>query len=204
MAERRSTVLVALVAGLAAIVAFGAFVVLQNRADGDDVPVAVAPAFIEPTGQAELLSPDRIAVEASSELESAGELTYGARNTLDGNRETAWNSDAADPVGQTLTYRFAEPVELTALRLVNGYAKSDEIYAANHRLKSVMVITDEASRPLTLLDTDDPQEISFEFGLTSKVIIEVTEIFEGQGFDNPEISSDLALSEIAFVAVQPG
>ena len=134
----------------------------------------------------------------------AGSITYGPANTIDGDRTTAWNSDSPQALGrgEELTFRFAEPVDLKALRFVNGYTKSDEIFAANHRLRDVVVHTDGASRPLTLLDTGDPQEISFDFGLTSKVRLEVVEVYPGDGFDNPELSADLAVSEVSFLAVQ--
>lgn len=192
--------------GLAAGAAlFGALVFAGSRSGTEpSPPESATQALIEPSGDPKLVDPARIAAEASSVLEPQDGLTYGLDNTLDGDRQTAWNSNSTELIGQTLTYRFAEPVELTALRFVNGYAKSDDIYTSNHRLKMLQVTTDQTTRSLTLLDTDDAQEISFDFGLTSKVVLEVIDIFEGDGFDNPEISSDLALSEIAFLAVQPG
>jgi hypothetical protein len=206
MAARRrpAAVVVPALAVVLAAVAVGGVLIWRANNSGDDETAAPIEALIPPTGTPALIDPSRIMVEASSALEPNGNLTYGPRNTLDSDLETAWNSDTDDPVGQTLTYRFAEPVELTALQFVNGYAKSDEIFAANHRLRSVLVTTDRTSHSLSLLDTDDPQEISFDFGLTSKVELEVVEVFVGQGFNDPEITSDLALTEIAFVAVQPG
>ncbi|MGH1488987.1 MAG: discoidin domain-containing protein [Acidimicrobiales bacterium] len=194
------------VAGLVLLlVAAGAFLAVRQpwNGDGEQSSAEGAPtALISPSGSASLVDPARITVEASSFLAPAGDITYNPRNTLDGDPQTAWNSDAEELIGQTLTFRFAEPVELTALQFVNGYAKNDNIFASNHRLKSVLVTTDQSSESLTLIDDDGPQEISFDFGLTTKVVLEVTEIFEGEGFASPELNADLAVSEVAFVAVQ--
>lgn len=198
----RSAFAVTALLGLVAVVSIGGFLAYRNRTADSGPVVQATQALISPSGQSSLIDPGRITVEASTTLASTEALTYGPRNTLDGDRQTAWNSDAAESVGQVLTYRFAEPVELTAVRFVNGYAKDDDTFAANHRLKTVLVTTDQTAQSLTLLDTDDPQEISFDFGLTSKVELQVTEIFEGDGFITPDISTDLALTEIAFVAVQ--
>lgn len=172
--------------------------------DGATVEPVSIPAMTAPGGEAVPIPADRISVVASSFLDPIDGITYGPTNTIDGDIETAWNSDAPDSggLGETLTFRFAEPVGLTAIRLVNGYAKGPEIFDANHRIRELEVRTDAGVQRVSLLDTSEEQEIAFEFGTTSKVELEVVEIYEGSGFDDPALTADLALSEIGFVASQ--
>lgn len=160
--------------------------------------------FVIPSGAAAVVDPARITVVASSHLPAAGAITYQPANTIDRDPSTAWNSNSpeGDGRGESLTFRFSEPVDLKGVRFINGYAKNQEIFAANHRLRSVLVHTDQSSEQLTLLDTHDPQEISFDFGLTSKVVLEVLDVYTGSGFADAELTADLALSEVSFLAVQ--
>lgn len=201
-----SVITVAVFAVLVAAVGF----VLSGRNDGSGGGSGNAggPSFaaaIVPTGStASPVAVEQIIVTASSALADDDDLTYGAANTIDGDLTTAWNSDVPDGevVGQSLVYRFVEPVDLRSIRFVNGYAKSDAVFSANHRIHRVEVTTDSGVRMLTLLDTADAQEITHDFGLTSKVSLEVVEVYEGSGFTDESLTSDLALTEISFVAVQ--
>ena len=179
---------------------------LADRSDNRSVDRGdgAAFSFAVPDGEPTPVDPVRITVSASSHLPAASGIDYEPTNTIDGDPSTAWNSDApeTDGRGETLVFRFAEPVDLKAVRFVNGYAKSPEIFGANHRVRDVVVRTDEGTRSLTLLDTADPQEIDFDFGLTSKVVLEVVDIYTGTGFANAGLTADLAVSEVGFMAVQ--
>ncbi|MEL6984649.1 MAG: hypothetical protein AAFO29_19635 [Actinomycetota bacterium] len=178
---------------------------LQTEDDsGDGGAAAAIPSITAPSGPAAPVPSDRIVVAASSALVPDGPITYDPINTIDDNLDTAWNSDApdADPRGELLTFRFTEPIDLTAIRFTNGYAKSEDIYAANHRIQQLWVRTDAGDQLVNLLDTSDEQEIAADFGFTSKVVLEIVEIYQGDGFDDPALTSDLALTEIDFVAVQ--
>ncbi len=130
-------------------------------------------------------------------------LTITSDVTIDGDLDTAWNSDSApdDGRGQTMTFRFTEPIDLRKVSIVNGYAKNANIYDANHRIRDLIITTDTMSRTVSLFDSTDEQEIAFEFGFTSKVEIEVTNVFTGSGFSDPALTADLALTEISFLAL---
>lgn len=172
--------------------------------DGAGPDGAAIPPMTAPSGSASPVPSDHVMVAASSFLVPDGAITYAPSNTIDDDLETAWNSDAptTDGRGELLTFRFTEPVDLTAIRFTNGYAKNPEIFAANHRIQQVWVRTDTTDQLVNLLDTSDEQEIAAEFGFTSKVILEVVEVFPGDGFADPTLTADLALTEIDFVAVQ--
>ncbi len=208
MTRRSRLLLPTLTFGIVTAVALGAALVvlsiLDDDGQGQATPGDDVATFVVPTGAAEVVDNERITVVATSYLPPADAITYDPGNTIDGDPSTAWNSDSreADGRGETLTFRFSEPVDLKAVRFVNGYAKNAEIYEANHRLRSVVIGTDQSSQMLTLLDTSDAQEITFDFGLTSKVVLEVVDIYAGEGFANPDLTADLAISEVSFLAVQ--
>lgn len=207
MTSTRSRSLLYLVSGLLIAAGVAAAVYVLGGFGDEDAPdlasLGVAP-FTVPDGPPTAISADRISVTASSHLEPAGDITYGPENVLDDDIATAWNSDAPnrDGRGETLTFRFSQPVNLQGLRFVNGYTKNPEIFTANHRIRDLVITADGRSQQVTLLDTGDRQEITVDFGLTSKVELEVMEIYPGAGFDNPALTADLALTEVSFLAVQ--
>lgn len=190
----------------AAVVAAGfALRMTRDGGGGGDAAGVEIPAMIAPIGSPGPVPAERVTVTATSFLPPDGSITYGPANIVDDDLTTAWNSDVpdGDGRGQQVTFRFTTPVDLTAIQFVNGYAKSPEIFAANHRIRELRIQTDASTQLVTLLDTTDPQEISFDFGVTSKVVLEVLEVFAGEGFENPDLTADLALTEVDFVAVQP-
>lgn len=173
--------------------------------DEDDV-TQDSVSFTVPDGPAVPVPAERITVTASSFLAPDAEagISYTPLNLLDGDLTTAWNSETDDDQGrgETLTFRFSEPVDLKGIRFVNGYTKSGTVYAANHRVRELVVRTDGLVQPITLMDIMEEQEAEFAFGLTSKVEIEIVEIYQGDGFLDDSLTTDLALSELTFIAVQ--
>jgi hypothetical protein len=143
------------------------------------------------------VDPRSISASASSELPPSGRVTYSIGNTLDGNTRTAWNSHGAvdgNGVGETLVYRFSSPVHLIRIDLVNGYAKTPTLRAANGRIRGVLITTDSRTLRATLSDTRSRQRLEQDVGLTRKVTLRVTSIYPGARY------SDLALTDIAFWA----
>jgi len=68
-------------------------------------------------------------------------VTYRAANTIDGDPETAWRT-GGDGVGEALTFEFDEPVYLTEIGLIPGYAKVDPVdltdrFFENRRVRQV-------------------------------------------------------------------
>lgn len=196
---------------VAAAALFGGLLVYPTLTDdgADDGTVAGEgpPPFTVPDGDPTEIDGDRIMVTATSSLSPDGDITYDVTNLLDDDLQTAWNSDTKENEGQgqIITFRFPEPVDLQAVRFVNGYAKNEGVYTANHRIQELLVTTDgsEQVQPVTLLDTSDRQEISVDFGLTTKVQLEIVEVYPGDGFTDSPLTADLALTEVTFLAVQP-
>ncbi len=100
-----------------------------------------------------------------------------------------------------LTYRFAEPVDLYTLTVLNGYqktiqsnGKTSDLFTLNSRLRGVRVTTDSGSWTWELTDTRTPQTLARAFGRTSSVRIEMLSVHPGSKY------LDLALSEVSFAA----
>jgi hypothetical protein len=108
------------VGGIAAVV-----LVATLRSDGGQPSPATTTAQAATTPVQ--VDPRSITARASSQLPRTHGLTYSIRNTLDGDTRTAWNNYSAvrgSGVGESLTYRFARPLHLVRIELMNGYAKS--------------------------------------------------------------------------------
>src|SRR6266540_3570379 len=98
------------------------------------VPAAATPATRTsaiPTERPAVLRPDRLRASATAEpaLDASGErVSYGAANLVDDDPTTAWRV-SGDGVGTTIRAEWDEPVALTSIGVVPGYAKVD---AADH------------------------------------------------------------------------
>jgi hypothetical protein len=142
-----------------------------------------------------MLNQTLISVDASSELEPAGANEYFATNLLDGDPTTAWvEGVAGSGVGETLTFRFPRRVNLDRVQLVNGYAKSEDLFLSNGRIKQMVVQTDVDSFSLLLRDTKDPQSLRRRFGKTSSLTMTIESVYPGRRYE------DTALTSIAFWA----
>jgi hypothetical protein len=188
---------------LLALVAVGgvaaAALVATLRSDSGQPPTATATTARAATAPVPV-DPRSITARASSQLPPTQGLTYSIRNTLDGNPRTAWNNYSpvrGSGVGETLTYRFARPLHLAGIELMNGYTKTAELYPANGRIRRVDIVTDRRTFRATLSDTVHRQRLDRDFGLTQTVTLRVTSIYPGARY------TDLALTEIAFWTV-PG
>ena len=119
-------------------------------------------------------------------------ITYDARNTLDDNENTAWNSNN-DPIGQTMRYDFGREVTLNRISLRNGYAKDPTTFAQNIRLRRVRLTTDDGlvATP-ELADTMNLQDLDEDFGETESLTIEVETVYPGDRFN------DAALTDVEF------
>lgn len=143
------------------------------------------------------------AVAASSVLPATTSDTYDPENLFDDDPATAWNHDFSKSelpaVGQRLEFTFEEAIDLRALEVVNGYAKSPESFADNARVASaVLHAEDGESFALSLEDTAELQRLPVELGPARSFVLEVTDVF---GEDSRH--GDLAISELRFIAAVP-
>ena len=111
-------------------------------------------------------------------------MTFAAANLLDGAPETCWRMPG-DGTGESITFGFDEPVEVTEVGLVNGYAKtasdssgSYDWYAGNRRTLQVEWTFDDGTvATQDLRETREMQTIGLQEGVvTEQVTVRLLEV----------------------------
>jgi hypothetical protein len=126
---------------------------------------------------------DPAGVEASAWAEPSRDgagstVTFEAGNVVDGLADTAWRVEG-DGVGHTLTVRFDRPVHLTAIGLLPGYAKVDQVsgvnrFRQNRRVTAATYNFDGGAQvAVTFSDTAELQLVEVDADTTT-VVIEIT------------------------------
>lgn len=194
---RRHLILALRVAAAVVLLAGAVTVIVVRRADPPVSPPVVAGAVLVDLGS--------VTATASSTQVREGETTYTAANTLDGDPSTAWNSlgrrDGPGP-GISLTYTFAEPIDLSDITVLNGYQKvlrrsgrlPVDLYPRNGRVRRFRVVTDAGRRTWDLRDGRAAQTFSGAPGRTRSVRLEIVAVYPSPTYP------DVALSEISFTA----
>lgn len=99
--------------------------------------------------------------DASSQHEDMGDISYYPENAIDNDLATAW-VEGVDGEGQgewlSVTFDNEEPIE--ALRIRNGYQKSEEAYNTNNRVKTALVEFEDGSvERFTLKDMNNTEQV---------------------------------------------
>jgi hypothetical protein len=81
----------------------------------------------------------------------------------------------------------ARPYDVTTMRLVNGYAKSQALFNANARLHTVAVTTDRGTKSVRLRNIRQRQSWGIPRGRTRFVRITIVSVYRG-AFDNAMLS----------------
>jgi serine/threonine-protein kinase len=130
---------------------------------------------------------------APSSEDGAGNIvTYVPANVIDGDIRTAWRTPG-DGVGQTVTLIFDNPVDVSRIGLVPGYAKTDPITGVDrfrqHRIVVEARFLIPGLPPITKTYRPEPVPQFVRIGATTRrVTIEVTETTEPGGLDFTAIS----------------
>lgn len=119
---------------------------------------------------------------ASRDLEGAV-VQYVAANLVDGNPGTCWRMPG-DGTGASITFRFDDPVRLSQVGLVNGYAKRStdgqgilDWYAGNRRIRSVeWTFEDGTVVTQDLQDTTEMQTVDLDDVETEAVTLRLLEV----------------------------
>ena len=123
---------------------------------------------------------------SSSELENRGHYVrgpYGAHNLFDGNPATCWSEGAkSDGLGESVCVSVKEGTKNIIVQ--NGYAKNDEVFKANNRIKEAEIsilaginipgeVTEtgvlfntlryKKTKTIIFKDSPKPQKIAFPF-----------------------------------------
>lgn len=78
---------------------------------------------------------DEFSLGASSHLDN-----YTATNALDNDLQTAWVEGVEDGgIGEWLEFSSTENKEVSGIKIINGYSKSEDLYYANNRVKKISI-----------------------------------------------------------------
>lgn len=145
---------------------------------------------------------------ASSHLEAQGDNRYDAGQLEDYTARTAWVEGVeGDGIGERLTYTIiatgedveadaeGRPVSFWGLDLVNGYAKDEATWAANGRVRELLLsINGAPAARIALVDTRLPQSVQLPDGLEvapgDEVMLEIRAVYPGERY------ADTAISEL--------
>ncbi|GAB2985058.1 discoidin domain-containing protein [Nocardioides montaniterrae] len=126
-------------------------------------------------------------------------VTFGAAHLIDGDPQTAWRIDG-DAAGKSLTITFPQPVQLTSVGLINGYAKKYpgyNGYLRNRRITEVRwTFEDGSTITQDLAKTTALQTTDVHPGPTSSVKLEIVSTEATPG---PNYRPFTAISELALV-----
>lgn len=137
-------------------------------------------------------------LEASSALPPSGGLTYGPENIIEGGTEgepprKAWVEGAqGSGVGEWIQFRFGkerDALTLSSLTIVNGYAKSDEIFKKNNRVRQLRISHSAGEERVELSDSPYPQEVRLRSPVrTYWIRLTIENIYRGSTYDDTAVS----------------
>jgi len=168
---------------------------VQTKIWGDwaEAPGFIQVSRLEQDSEAESviqnLSPFASA-SASSELPADRLGTYQAQAAVDGRLETPWCEGAPRTgTGQWLLLELPGPVQLSQVRLANGFEYNDDIYQDNNRLKMARLLFSNGEVSWELEDERGYQSLDLERLLgrdneTTFVRIQIEDTFPGYKYDD--------------------
>lgn len=160
--------------------------------------LAEAPGFIEVSrleqdSQAESVIQNLssfASASASSELPADRLGNYQAQAAIDGRLESPWCEGAARTgTGQWLLLELPGPVQLSQVRLANGYEYNDDIYQDNNRLKMARLLFSNGEVSWELEDERGYQSLNLEqlLGRENETIfvrIQIEDTYPGSKYDD--------------------
>ncbi len=135
---------------------------------------------------------------AKPNLDTSGNMVrYDARNMVDGVPATCWRTPG-DGTGLELTFTFPQPVELSEVGLINGYAKSSgalDWYVGNRKvLAATWVFDDGTEVPQSFTETRQLQSIAVGPITTTTVVLRLDSVSApGRG---PSARNNTAISDV--------
>jgi hypothetical protein len=135
-----------------------------------------------------------ISVTASSILPPQGVNDYKPENTLDGQQWTAWNEGApGDGAEESLLYQLDHQRDIERIEIVNGYAKSPQVYSQNARIRLARITTERGSSTVILKDIATWQRLRISKGSTDFLRIQILEVYRGITYH------DCAVTEVKLI-----
>jgi hypothetical protein len=140
------------------------------------LPAAAETCYIDPGGQY-----GKITMCVSSVLPPQGANSYGPEHMIgrSENENTAWCAGVTGPgIGETITEKLDCSYTARALSITNGYAKSDEAFRGNGRIKSAVIETSRGYKAtMALKDTREPQKVSFPKSKIAWIKLTIADVY---------------------------
>jgi hypothetical protein len=173
----------------------GVGVVLNNYPAAASVGIQSIKVYNNKGEELRLAPPKRMAGQVSASSTLAPEAAYSCANLFDARKEFVWCEGAKTTgEGETLQFRFDQPVNITAVEIWNGYQRSDKHFSANGRLRDFTFgATDGPTGTYTLRDTEAGQKIDLSAAAKGQTFtLSVKSIYPGVKY------KDLAISDLVF------
>lgn len=140
-------------------------------------------------------------VKATSVREAMGENTYEAEHLIDGNYSTTWVEGAAGRgEGESVTVYFENKHPIKAIRIANGYQKSEKAYSENNRVKGIELSFDDGKKyTCDLLDhkNGDQMVLLPEGADSNSFTLKITSVYTGSVDDYDSCISELGIVDPA-------
>lgn len=132
-------------------------------------------------------------VEASSFLPG-----WEPENLIDGDPSTHWNDESLHGIGAWLTFRFAEPVQITELELQN--LLDEEKFKRNYKIQGYLITTNDLGVEISgRLDNDNAaQRVPIASLATTELTISVASTYPAESAGDKPPFDELALLSVRF------
>ncbi len=139
-------------------------------------------------------------IDATSTLPPDGSLSFAAEALRDFSRKTCWVEGAPGPgIGEAVTLTLPKPGKVARVGLVNGYAKDQQLYEANNRIKRLDVSVN-GGKPFSVAVPDERLTTEHHYfdlpqpnSAVKTIKLTIAEVYKGTQFD------DTCLTDIVLV-----
>ncbi|MCO5084638.1 MAG: caspase family protein [Rhizobiaceae bacterium] len=128
---------------------------------------------------------------ASSVLKPSKAIRYEPSMMFDGNRETAWvEGEKDDGLNETLTLHFGKARLLSGFEIINGYDKTESIWQANSRVKTLEATTgDGQTLTVGLQDVRGASRVDFKPAIRTEWLeLRIKDVYPGSKYKDTAIS----------------
>ena len=144
-----------------------------------------------------LVPPAQVSGTLTASSTLAPEPAYSPANLFDARKEFGWaeGNKKSSGEGESISFEFVKEVNISAIRIWNGYQRSDEHFAANARVRDFEFgIKGGPLTTYTLRDTKAGQKIDLGAALKGQNFeLRIKSVYPGRNY------TDLAISELLFL-----
>ena len=187
---------------LTAVIVVVALIALIFNLRGDDPTTEANGTSTSSTTTTSIIPRIDQLVPTSVDASSSFSAAFGPENLIDGDTDTYWNDAGLRGEGATLTFRFAQPVQIFDIEIQNLV---DQVkFRRNYRIKNYVITVDDlpaVERAGTLDDNNTKQTIAIGSRDTRELVIRVTATYPAEAVGDDPAFEELALQSVRFFGV---